>query len=435
MIKTNILSFLKSLSSNKSLILFDQALFSLFNFTSIFLLSKLADVDVFGTFVVFQSYIFFSFIFSTFFLSAPILVLLAKNWKERQSVYVSTLLSTNFIISFIIALLCYFFMKQQGIEVAFIYALLVPLLMSAFDIIKKYFFSSFKIDLKHAVIASTLLNVSFFIPVLILRESLSLSVILSLYAIAYAIATSYLIFILIYYRVLDLEFFNFSKERRIITSQIIHQHFNYSKWIILGGIAFWGYSQGLYIYAKALHVSDFGLSKVKTIQNILGIVNIFIISIENFYTPYFSNYIKNKPHQELRSLVKQLFQKNYLKILGLIIGVFIFAVVFYSLVYKIKYGAGFFIIVLFTITQLLLLAMRPYIISLKSVEVTYPFFIAHIIAVLTMLGAGYVLIDRFEYTGMAATFILCNIMYAIVIGYFYFRKVVVVGHHNTQTKN
>lgn len=423
MIKTNILSFLKSLSGNKSLILFDQALFSLFNFISIFLLSKLATVDIFGTFVVFQSYIFFSFIFTTFFLSAPVLVLLAKKWRERQPEYVATLLSTNFLLSFFIALLCYFFMRQQGIEVAFIYIFLVPLLMSAFDIIKKYFFSSFKIPLKHAVTASLLLNISFFIPVLVFRESLSLVVILSLYAIAYAIATAYLLFVLMYFKIITLGFFSFGPERWNITAAILNQHFRYSKWIILGGIAFWGYSQGLYIYAKALNVSDFGISKVKTIQNILGIVNIFIISVENFYTPYFSNYIKNKPHRELRVLVKKLFQNNYLKIAGLILGVFIFAWVFYALVYEIKYGAGMVIIIVFTVTQLLLLAIRPFIISLKSVEVTYPFFIAHIVAVVTMLTAGYVLINRFEYTGMAITFILCNVMYAMVIGYFYIRKI------------
>jgi hypothetical protein len=56
-------SVLKKFKGKKATILFDQALFSLFNFGSIFALSKLADVTVFSDFVVFQSNIFFFFIY------------------------------------------------------------------------------------------------------------------------------------------------------------------------------------------------------------------------------------------------------------------------------------------------------------------------------------------------------------------------------------
>jgi hypothetical protein len=58
---------LKKIKGKKTTILFDQALFSLFNFGSIFVLSKVADVAVFSDFVFFQSNVFFLFIFCTFF--------------------------------------------------------------------------------------------------------------------------------------------------------------------------------------------------------------------------------------------------------------------------------------------------------------------------------------------------------------------------------
>jgi hypothetical protein len=60
-------SVLKKFKGKKATILFDQALFSLFNFGSIFALSKLADVTVFSDFVVFQSNIFFYLFFVRFF--------------------------------------------------------------------------------------------------------------------------------------------------------------------------------------------------------------------------------------------------------------------------------------------------------------------------------------------------------------------------------
>ena len=112
---------LKKIKGKKTTILFDQALFSLFNFGSIFALSKLADVAIFSDFVVFQSNVFFLFIFCTFFLSSPILVLYPKKWREHEKEYLRALLSSNLLLNLSIGLVLFFLLKQQGLYISFVF--------------------------------------------------------------------------------------------------------------------------------------------------------------------------------------------------------------------------------------------------------------------------------------------------------------------------
>lgn len=420
--KLNPNKILKAIDAQKLLIFIDQSLFALFNFGSIFVLSKLASISVFSSFVLFQSNIFFLYIFCTFFLSSPILVLFPKRWKDRAA-YLKVLFWTNILITLVFSTVLFYLLNRQGVNVDYRYVFLIPMLMSLFELFKKYMFSSFKINLRHAVISSILLNTSFFLSVVYFRGELSLSLILNLYAFAYLLANIYLFIVFLLMKIMGITFLFpvFKKEDQF--SQILTHHFVYSKWIILGGVAFWGYTQGLFIYSKILGVSDLGIGKIRTIQNLLGVVNIFIISVENFYTPFFSKFIAEKNNSEVHQLVTSIYKKHSLKVVGLLLLVFVFAMVFYQLLYFEKYGQAFLIISLFTLSQLVLFMLRPIIISLKSIEVTQPFFLAHLAAVLVMASFGYVIIRNYEYYGMAITFVVSNIVFTIVVTYFYWKKV------------
>lgn len=422
MYNQNLSRLLSKISSEKFLIFTDQSLFALFNFGSIFILSKLASLSVFSSFVLFQSNIFFLYIFCTFFLSSPILVLFPKKWKDKRE-YLKVLFWINILINLLFSGIILFLLNQQGLAIAYLPVFLVPLLMSMFELFKKYMFSSNKINLSHAVISSLFLNLIFFLSVIYYRNELSLSVILQLYLLSYLFSNIYLFLVFVYKKVIGYSFlipiFNKNDE----AWNILRHHYIYSKWIILGGIAFWGYTQGLFIYSKILGSSDLGISKIRTVQNLLGVVNIFIISVENFYTPYFSKFIAETNGNELPKLVKSLYIKHYKKVLGIMILVFVFAIAFYQLLYLEKYGDGLLVITLFTLSQVILFMLRPLIIALKAIEITHPFFWSHFVAVIVMLGGGYILIINYEYYGMALTFLAANIFYSLTIAYFFMKKV------------
>jgi O-antigen/teichoic acid export membrane protein len=421
--KEKFVGLYKRLLDQKFLIFSDQALYAFFNFGSIFLLSKLASINVFGSYVIFLSYTNFVFIFSTFFLSAPILVLLSKNWKHKQQSYLLTLLCSNFVISLVLSGICYIVIKYLGEDIKFIYVFLVPFCMSMIDILKKFLFSILEISLIHVTISSLLLNVVFFTSIFIAKESLSFVTILAIYIASFVIANIYILCVLIIKKTLNKKALSLNAQNTSNFKVIIKEHYTYSKWIMLGGIAFWGYSQGLFIMSKSLMVTDFGIGKVRTIQNIFGLVNIFTVSIENYYIPYFSNFVKKNSNKELVGLVKKLYAKNYKKGILLFLIVFPSGLVGYSLFYESKYGSGLFLLVIFSITQFILLFIRPLIISLKVIEVTYPFFIAHIVAVITMVFFGYFAITYYGYNGMGLTFLISNISFVLVVAYFYNKKI------------
>lgn len=408
----------------KLLIFIDQALFAFFNFGSIFLLSKLASINVFSSYVIFLSYINFAFIFSTFFLSAPILVLLPKKWKDHQRVYIIHILLNNILFNLILSGIIYFFIIANGESINPLFLFLAPLLMSTFDILKKYLFSSFNLPLIYAVISTIVLNSVFFLTIFFFINKLNFSLIISILLYSFLAANICLFIALSYYKVFVFQSNEIKVRGKHIYKTIIAEHYNYSKWIIIGGIAFWGYSQGLYILSKKIGINDFGIGKVRTIQNILGVLNIFIISVENYYTPYFANYIKNNSVKKLTVLLKDFYKKYYIKVILLILSVFVFTLVFYGFLFEAKYGSGLSLIIIFSLVQLLMFFIRPISISLKAVEVTFPFFIAHIFGFIVMIIFGYFFIKTFGYIGMALSFLLSNIAYSIILLFFYIVKIV-----------
>ena len=254
--------FIEQITTEKFFIFIDQVLFALFNFGSIFILSKLASVTIFSSFVLFQSNIFVLYIFCTFFLSAPVMVLYPKKWKDRQESYLKVLFWTNAVINVTFSIVLYYAFQRQGIVVWVGYIIGIPMLMSMFDLFKKYIFSCFRIKLYHAVISSTLLNITFFLSVIYFQDALTLSMILRLYLFTYLLANFYLLIVFSLKKIVNLNFMipvfvNKSSDIR----EILSHHFNYSRWIMLGGIAFWGYSQGIYIYSNILEVNSLALEK------------------------------------------------------------------------------------------------------------------------------------------------------------------------------
>jgi O-antigen/teichoic acid export membrane protein len=279
--------------------------------------------------------------------------------------------------------------------------------------------SSLKINLIHCVISTFLLNIIFFSALLIFRNTLNLPLILLIYLSSFVVGNLYLFTVFLVEREKIFHQENLRISGNTLYKSILDNHFKYSKWIILGGIAFWGYSQGIFIFSKLLGAEDIAIGKIRTIQNLLGVTNILLVSVENLYTPLFSKFISENSRSELHYLVKNLYRNNYLKILFIAILAFLFATVMYEFLYYDKYGSGVWIIIFFTISQTILLAIRPMIISLKSIEVTRPFFYAHVIAVIVMLVTGYIFILNYQYEGMAIAFVLSNLAFSIVVIYFY----------------
>ncbi len=408
--------------NNKYLLLLDQSLLSVVNFGSILLLSRVATVDIFGSFVVTYSYGFFIYIFCTLLLSAPILIFLKKKWHQQEGTYIAVALVVNSVLCLLLGTVAFYFLRSQIPEISYIHFLLLPLSMTLFDIVKKFVFSSDNIHVKFGLLATVLLNISFFGMLVFLMYGISLDEILLTYSISFLSGVVVLLFIIFSNHTVRgtihgsaMEIIHFGKE-------MIRTHFNYAKWIILGGIAFWGYSQGIYILAKSFQVDDLIIGKVRTIQNLVGVFSILMITLENHYTPIFSKTVSEENNEGLGRLIRNVYKENYLKVLALFILAVPIGLGFYHFVYLDKYGSGTGIFVMFLMVQLFLVAIKPLGIALKSIEKTIPFFVSHVFAALVMVVVFPILLYIKNEFSLALTFLLANLTYVIYIIVYYFKK-------------
>ncbi len=416
------MQFFKELNKNKYLIFLDQSLLSVITFGSILALSKIASVGVFGSFVVTYSYSYFIYIFCTFFLSAPILIFLSKKWQKEEGQYLLTTLFLNLFLNLLFSVICFFFLKRQIDEISFFLFFMLSFSMTFFDILKKFIFSAKSVEVKYGLVATIILNIIFFSFLFIFRGSLNLSAILNIYWASFLAASLFLMGCIIYKRIFRLNKFPGLRSILAFNIQVLRVHFKYSKWIILGGIAFWGYSQGVYILAKSFGISDFDIGKVRTIQNLVGVFNILLISLENHYTPIFASKAVQTNLSGLTTIVMRIIKENYIKVLTLFILSVPVGLLFYEMIYGEKYGSGTVIFLLFLLIQLLLVAIRPFSIALKSIENTVPFFVSHLIAVVSLVIVVPVLIYAESSYTLPIGILIANIVYVLYIAFHYYLR-------------
>lgn len=411
-----------ALLGDKYIILLDQALLSVINFGSILLLSKIASISTFGDFVVTYSYSYFIFIFSTYLLSAPILVFLSKRWSSFEGKYLIVCGVINILINGVFSVILFYFLQKQVTTISLFFFLMLSLSMSSFDILKKFIFSSKNISVRFGLYATIILNLLFFGLLIGYKEALTLNTILSVYALSFSIGVTLLMIFLIRKNIFHFSSSNFYLPKAMFFRNVIQTHFHYSKWIILGGIAFWGYTQGIYILAKYYLIDDLIIGKVRTIQNLLGVFSIVLIALENHYTPIFSEKSIGGGIQNLESLIRKIFKENYLKFIALFILAIPIGLFFYDYVYSNKYGSGVNIFLMFLLVQFLLLVIRPFGIALKSIENTVPFFISHLLAGAVMfIAVPFLLFMGSNYT-LALAITIANVVYVTYIGVHYLKK-------------
>lgn len=412
------LGFFHIFQQNKYLVLLDQALLSIINFGSILVLAKTASVTIFGTFVVLYSYHLFVFLFSSLYISGPILIFLAKKWKDKEGEYLFSSLFINTILCFSLIVIAYFFLAKQINGVPFYHFFLMSFSMTFFSILKKFVFSSKNIHVKYGLLSTFILNLVFFYG-LFSRDLYSLSDILVIYWVSFFIADFILLAFIIKKGIFKKLSLNGTKKIPSFLKEVSVTHYHYAKWILLGGMAFWGYTQGIYILAKAMGVSDLNIGKIRTIQNLLGVFNILAISLENHFTPIFSEKLQLAERKRIFFLIRSTYLENYKKVVFLFVMAVPIGLGFYNFLYFDKYGSGKTIFFIFLFIQFILICIKPFTIVLKCIEKTKSFFFSHLLAVIGMVLTFYCLLYFSGYYAMPISIAIATLIYICVLFVFF----------------
>lgn len=412
------LDLFRILHQNKYLVLLDQALLSIINFGSILVLAKTASIAIFGSFVVLYSYHLFVFLFSSLYISGPILIFLTKKWKNKEGEYLFSSLLMNTLLCFSLIVIAYFFLAKQINGVSFYHFFLMSFCVTFFQVLKKFVFSSKNIHVKYGLLSTLILNIVFFYG-LFSRNLNDLSDILVIYWVSFFIADFILLIFIIKKGIFKTLFLNFTKKIPNLLKEVSVTHYHYAKWILLGGMAFWGYTQGIYILAKALDVSDFAIGKIRTIQNLLGVFNILAISFENHYTPIFSEKLGITGRKRVFSLIRTTYLENYKKIALLFILAIPIGLVFYNFLYIDKYGNGTIVFFIFLFIQFILICVKPFTIVLKCIEKTKSFFVSHLLAVIGMILTLLCVLYFSVYYAMPISIAIATLIYICVLFVFF----------------
>lgn len=397
---------------NKYFLLADQALYSLLNFGSVFLLSKLTSIPVFADFVLVYSYANLIFIFITYFISSPILVFLPKKWGDSTSDYFSSLLVILLLSILGIYLLSFSFVYLQVPNTGFWSFFGMIFGMVLYDVLKKFIYAGKKMSFIYTALSSSFLVLCFFSLILLFREKLSINFISFIYFLSFGIANLLLILFIHQHRLFKVQFLNLKV--RII----FKEHFKYSKWIIAGGFLFWVYSQGVYLIADILGIDDLSIGKVRTIQNLLGLFSILIISMESYYIPIFSSQEKLLPQP-----VKDFYKKFKFPLILLLLVSLPVLYLTYNWFYEGKYGDGTIILLIIWCSQFLTVMLKPLSMALKAMEITFPLFMTHIAAIISLLTLGVLFIYLWENLGIALA-IFTAFLSSNIILFFYYKKLI-----------
>lgn len=410
--------FLKRLFQNKYFVLADQAFVSLLNFGSIFLLSKFADIPVFANFVLAYGYSNLIFILVTYFLTAPILVFLPKKEEKEGSSYLASLLVSNIILSLFLSLISFPFVNSQVDGLSFLLFLGINFSMIIYDLNKKFIFAQIRVSYIYTVISSFGLVSLFFGMIWYFKDSLSLNIVFGVYTLSFLLSAFFLFIIICIKKFLNWKSFLPTNDNLKKLWKYITEHYTFSKWVVAAGILFWGYSQGIFIVADILGVGDLGIAKVRSIQNLLGLFTILLVSMESYFIPLFSRNV-----EILSKVVKEFYQK-YTLVLAIIflvsLPVFYFV---YDYYYFDKFSDGIYIIVILWLSQLVVVFSRPLSMALKAKEVSYPLFIAHALALFGLASLGILFMYLWKDIGMSLTLFLAYFLSNISIIYFYKKHV------------
>ncbi len=414
--------FFQNFFSDKYYILSDQALVSVMNFGAVFFLSSFLSESLFTQFVVLFGYITLANTILTAVFSSPMLVFATKRWSNTQFNYLFSNSVLLVFFGFLLAVSEFFFLEKQIPNSPFWLFFLVIVGMSATDMLKRFVFSTKSTSLIYAPISSVLVNLLFFGGIFLYKKQLTLELILIIYTLSYLLCMV----------VITLAFFIFSKSTQVnfkgktaadisYNREIFVTHFHYSKWILLGSVSFWVYTQGIYIYGSVLGVSDFVIAKTRTIQNLFGIFTILMVAMENYLTPLFTEKAV-VAESSISGATENIYKSHFKKTLLIYLLVIPFMYGVYTLYYQDSYGDGLAYIVIMWLTQLIAISTKPLAIALKVKEVTYPLFLSHLYAALMMVILGYVAIviigDHGLILAMLGAFVIANLS-----NYLYYRKV------------
>ncbi len=392
--------------NNKKLwLLADQTVVSGSNFLLGVLLVRLLDLESYGTYALLWMAVLFGLSINHAFISKPLLSLAPKMNKIAQQQYINSLLgmqSLLALLALVIGAVFYLiesYFNSQIISLAFIPVLTgIVACQLLHDFFRKTFF------LQDKIVVTLGIDTLLYIGQLIAIGILGFLKVLTLQNVLYSILAANMLAL-----VFAPSFIPFFKTPKHLFIQHFRKQWSYSKWLIGTAILQW-FSGNYFLIVGAVVIGPVALGAIRMVQNIMGVLHIFFLTIEN------SVPIQMAQQYALGSWPKMLqyLKKNFLKISGLIalllLSIALAAPYILKGLYGIKYMDYSYIVWVYCGLYCLVFVALPLQFVLRTIEKTHPLFIAYVLSTLFSFGAATPLVEQWRIGGVLAGLVLTQLI-------------------------
>jgi O-antigen/teichoic acid export membrane protein len=357
----------KIIFSKPALVLLDQAIYSGTNFILMLFLAQKLDLKNFGLFSTLMLFVYLAMSITTALVIQPFQVSYFKI-QQKSQYFIFLCLGILFLIALFIVIIKLLFFSlpvfrlyiTYGNDIAFfIFGLLIQ------DFFRKFFLGLMQIT--NALVIDSLFLLLVIILFYVFRNGIQLSNTLWIISIANLVSSLPGILFII-------KNFETPKSWKLF----LENHIQQGKWLVYIAFLQWG-SSNFFVLASGLYLGIEALGALRLVQSVFGVLNVALISIENYVLPkviYFH-------HQSVIKAKKYLIDISSIGLIlfgSILTFVFIFSDEIIILTGGLKYQKYGYVVKIMTILYLFIYLNYPIRIAIKMLVLNKAFFYGYVIS-------------------------------------------------------
>ncbi len=199
------------------------------------------------------------------------------------------------------------------------------------------------------------------------------------------------------------------------------RQFEYSKWLLGTAILQW-FSGNYFIIIGATIIGPVAVGALRMVQNVMGFFHILFLLMENIVPIEAARQHVSGGWKALINYMKNVTLKIGIIFLVLLIGVAIFSPWVIKMLYGPEYLDFSYIVVVYCALYILVFSSLPLQFILRTIELTYPLFIAYLAATAFSLITANFFLQTWGMSGLLAGLILTQLITVSVYIFFIWRK-------------
>jgi len=198
------------------------------------------------------------------------------------------------------------------------------------------------------------------------------------------------------------------------------KQFHYSKWLVGTAVLSW-FSGNYFIIIGAAVLGPIAVGALRMAQNIMGFFHILFLSMENIVPIEAANQLQNNGWFTMSQYLKSMTIKIGAFFLILLVIVASFSPWIIELIYGSEYLDYSYIIVAYCGLYILVYLSLPLQFALRSIELTYPLFVAYIITTIFSFLSAHFFLAQWGMEGLLAGLIITQFITVLTFAFYCWR--------------